>query len=98
VAVSAPLAGLLVGGLIGFSRSGDRRRLKEVLDSELGVRQSALAIVIKEADWEAVAEATKGWEGEVIKSSLSDEALATLEGLSAEEDVADAKGDAVEGS
>jgi hypothetical protein len=54
--------------------------------------------VIKEADWEAVAEATKGWEGEVIKSSLSDEALATLEGLSAEEDVADAKGDAVEGS
>ena len=25
VAISAPLAGLLVGGLIGFSRSGDRR-------------------------------------------------------------------------
>jgi uncharacterized membrane protein len=39
VAISAPLAGLLVGGLIGFSRSGDRRRLKEVLDEELGVRQ-----------------------------------------------------------
>lgn len=98
VAVSAPLAGLLVGGLIGFSRSGDRRRLKELLDEELGVRQSALAIVIKEADWEAVAEATKGWPGEIIQSSLSEEALATLEGLSAEEDVADAKGEALEES
>ena len=98
VAVSAPLAGLLVGGLIGFGRSGDRRRLKEVLESELGPRQSALAIVIKEADWEAVAEATKGWTGEIIKSSLSQEALATLEGLSAEDDVAEAKGEALEES
>jgi uncharacterized membrane protein len=96
VAVSAPLAGLLVGGLIGFGRSGDRRRLKEVLDNELGIRQSALAIVIREADWEAVAEATKGWTGEIIKSELSDEALATLEGLSAEGDVAAAKGEALE--
>lgn len=97
VAVSAPLAGLLVGGLIGFARSGDRRRLKELLDDELAMNQSALAIVVKEADWEAVAEATKDWEGEIVKSSLSDEALATLEGLSADEDVATAQGEALDG-
>ncbi|HSF86440.1 MAG TPA: DUF1269 domain-containing protein [Acidimicrobiia bacterium] len=96
VAASAPLAGLLVGGLIGFSRSGDRRRLKELLDDELGVNQSALAIVIKEADWVAVAEATKDWTGEIVRSELSDEALATLEGLSSENDVAAARGETLE--
>lgn len=96
VAVGAPLAGLLVGGLIGFARSGDRRRLKEVLDQELGSNQSALAIVIKEADWETVAEATKDWPGELVKSNLSDEALAALEDLSGEDDVAQASGDALE--
>ena len=96
VAVSAPLAGLLVGGLIGFTRSGDRRRLKELLDHELGMNQSALAIVIKEADWESVAEATRGWSGEIIKSELSDEALATLEGLSEDEELTTARVEALD--
>jgi len=95
VAVSAPLAGLVVGGLIGFGRSGDRRRLKMMLDDELGADQSALAIVIKQADWAAVAEATKQYPGELIMSEMSDDALATLEGIAGDEDFSEAKAEAL---
>jgi uncharacterized membrane protein len=96
VVVSAPLAGLVLGGLIGFGRSGDRRHLKQVLDEALDADQSALAIVIKQADWAAVAEATKSYPGEIIMSELSDEALATLEDLADAEEFKAATAEAIE--
>ncbi len=86
VAVSAPLGGLVLGSLIGFGRSGDRRQLKKVLDEAMGADQSALALVVKSADWEVVADATEGYSGEIIMSDLSDEALETLEGLAGEDE------------
>lgn len=96
VVVSAPLAGLVLGGLIGFGRSGDRRHLKQVLDDAMGADQSALAVVIKQADWAAVAEATKSYPGEIIMSELSDEALATLEDLADDEEFKAATAEAIE--
>ena len=90
VVASAPLAGLVVGGLIGFSRSGDRRKLKTMLGDELDGSQSALAVVIKQADWTAVAKATEQYPGEILLSDISDEALSTLEGLSQDEDLDEA--------
>lgn len=94
--VSAPLAGFLLGGLIGFSRSGDRRKLKRLLDEELDASQSALAVVVKHADWDRIAKATEEYEGEIVTSEISDEALATLEGISEDEDVDEARGEAIE--
>ena len=91
VAGGAPLAGLVVGGLIGFARSGDRRKLKLMLDEQLGADQSALAIVIKRADWAAVAEATRSYPGEIVMSEMSNEALASLEDMASDEDFAEAK-------
>lgn len=96
VVVSAPIAGLVVGGLIGFARSGDRRRLKEALDEQLEANQSALAVVVKQADWRVVAEATKQYPGEIIMSEISDEALATLEGIAGDEDLDEARAAAIE--
>lgn len=96
VAVSAPLAGLVVGGLIGFGRAGDRRKLKHMLDEAMGANQSALAVVIKQADWATVAEETKGYSGEIIMSEMSDEALAMLEGLVDDEDLRTATAEAIE--
>lgn len=96
VVISAPLAGLVLGGLIGFGRSGDRRHLKQVLDDAMGADQSALAVVIKQADWGAVAEATKSYPGEIIMSELSDEALATLEDLADDEEFKAATAEAIE--
>jgi uncharacterized membrane protein len=96
VVVSAPLAGLVLGGLIGFGRSGDRRHLKKVLDDALGADQSALAVVIKQADWAAVADATKGYAGEIVMSEMSDDALATLEGLADEDDFKAATAEAID--
>ena len=96
VAVGAPLAGLVLGGLIGFGRSGDRRHLKHVLDETLEANQSALAVVIRQADWAAVAEATQSYPGEVIISEMSDEALATLEDLAGDEEFKAAAAEAIE--
>ena len=78
-------------GLIGFTRSGDRRKLKLILDEQLGADQSALAIVIKRADWSAVAEATRSYPGEIVMSEMSNEALAALEDMASDEDFAEAK-------
>ena len=96
VTVSAPIAGLLVGGLIGFARSGDRRRLKQLLDENLGPDQSALAVVISPGGWSKVEGATPGYEGEVIDQPLSDDAIATLEQLAEEEDLDAARAEVVE--
>lgn len=96
ITLSAPLAGLVVGGLIGFGRSGNRRQLKQVLDDALGANQSALAIVLSQADWAAIADATDGYEGEIIMSELTEEALASLESLAEEDELKAAAADAID--
>lgn len=95
VVAGAPLAGLVVGGLVGFARSGDRRRLRHLLDEDLRSDQSTLALVIKSADWNAVAEATSDYPGEIIMSQLGEEALAALEGIADADDVAEATTDSL---
>ena len=96
VAVSAPIAGLLVGGLIGFARSGDRRRLKHLLDDRLGPDQSALAVVISEDGWAKIDESTPGYEGEVLSQPITDDALATLEALAEQEDLSEARAEVID--
>ena len=61
-----------------------------MLAEELDSSQSALAVVIKQADWTAVAKATEQYPGEILLSDISDEALSTLEGLSKDEDLDEA--------
>jgi uncharacterized membrane protein len=89
VIASAPVAGLAIGGLIGFVRSSDRRKLKKLLVDELGPSQSALAVVIRQADWKVVAEATADYPGRIVMSEISDEALAALEDMVPEKPATD---------
>lgn len=92
IVASAPVAGLVIGSLIGFVRSGDRRRLRKLLVGELTPSQSALAIVIRKADWSLVAAATADYPAEIVMSEISDETLAALEGVAAEESNRDTSG------
>jgi uncharacterized membrane protein len=90
------LAGALVGGAIGGFGHSDRTKVKKFLEDKLGTDASALAILIKDADWQAVQDATEKYGGEDLSIELTDEAAAQLAALGANEDVAEAVAEEVE--
>lgn len=67
-----------VGGLVGLSRSRQRRDAKKFLDDNLGLNDSALVILIKSADWDAVDAVVKPYNGEVLSMELTEIAEAQL--------------------
>ena len=75
----AILGGAAVGALIGSSRGGDRRELKGFLEDKLGPDDSALAVLIKEADWAAVDEQMEPFGGDNLLIELTDEDAAAIE-------------------
>ena len=90
------LAGALIGGAIGGFGPPDRKDGKEFLDDKLGTDDSALAILIKEADWQAVQGATEKYGGVDLKVELTDEAAAQPPAMGANEDAAAAVAEEVE--
>ena len=93
----ALIAGAVVGGMIGASRSGQRATLKEFLDDRLGQDESALAILISDADWAAVEAATADYgRGELLAMDLTPEAEAQLNAQADDEEVAKAIAEEVE--
>lgn len=92
----AILGGAAVGALIGSSRSGDRKKLKGFLEDKLGPDDSALAVLIKEADWAAVNEKLEPYGGESLLVELTDDDAAAIEAMATDEDVATAVDEEVE--
>jgi uncharacterized membrane protein len=70
--------------------------VKDFLDEKLGPDDSAVAILIKEADWQAVEDATKQYGGEELAVELTPQAEAQLAALAENEEVADAVAEEVE--
>ena len=87
-AAPAVLGGAAVGALIGSSRSGDRKEVKGFLEDKLGPDDSALAVLIKEADWAAVDAKMEPYGGEDLKVELTAEDAAAIEALGEDEEVA----------
>ena len=85
--LGGPVGGAVVGGLIGFARGNERRNLRGLLNDELGIHQSALAVVVEGTDRENVEAAMRGLNGKAIYTELQGEALAKLEELSEDDDV-----------
>ena len=83
----ALLGGAAVGALVGSSRSGERRELKGFLEDKLGPDDSALAVLVKEADWAAVDVQMEPYGGESLLVQLTDEDAAAIEALSTNEEV-----------
>ena len=93
----ALIAGVVVGGMIGASRSGQRATLKEFLDDKLGPDDSALAILISDADWDAVEAATARYgRGDLLAMELTPEVEAELNARASDEEVAKAVAEEVE--
>ena len=87
-AAPALLGGAAVGALVGSSRSGERRELKGFLEDKLGPDDSALAVLIKEADWAAVGEKMEPYGGDDLIIQLTDADAAAIEALSNNQEVA----------
>jgi uncharacterized membrane protein len=90
------LAGAVVGALIGSKRHGQRNEVKEFLDDKLGPDDSALAILVTDADWAAVDAAVEHFKGEVLSIRLSPEAHEQLEAIADSEGVSEAVAEEVE--
>ena len=84
----AVLGGAAVGALIGSSRHGDRKEVKGFLEDKLGPDDSALAVLIKEADWVAVNEKMEPFGGDDLVVALTDEDAAAIEAWGDTEEVA----------
>jgi uncharacterized membrane protein len=87
-AAPAVIGGAAVGALIGSSRHGDRKEVKGFLEDKLGPDDSALAVLIKEADWEAVDAKMEPYGGEDLKVELTADDAAAIEALGDDTQVA----------
>jgi uncharacterized membrane protein len=85
----ATAAGAAVGALVTSSRAQERS-LKETLETKLGQHDSALAVLIKGANWPYVLSRVGQYNGEVVGLELKPETRAQLEKLIAEREGADA--------
>ncbi len=94
----AVLAGAVIGALIGSSRSKQRREVKKFLDDKLGADDSALVVLVKDADWAAVQSEVDalGFEGEDLMMELTPEAEEQIAAIAADDEVADAVAEEVE--
>ena len=81
------LAGAIVGALIGPSRSRQQHEVQEFLDEELGPDDSALVILVANADWEDVQSEVHQFGGLVLAVELSSEAEKRLAEIAADERV-----------
>ena len=87
-AAPAVIGGAAVGALIGTSGHGDRQEVKGFLEDKLGQDDSALAVLIKEADWAAVDEKMEPYGGENLKVELTADDEAAIEALGDDKEVA----------
>ena len=92
----AVLGGAMLGALLGSGYSKRRRETKKFLVDKLGQDDSALVILIKHADWEAVKEATAQYDGEALDIELTPEAEEQLKALASNKEVAEAVSEEVE--
>jgi uncharacterized membrane protein len=92
----ALLAGAAAGALIGSSRHGDRKEVKGFLEDKLGPDDSALAVLIKEADWAAVEAKMEPYGGEDLMVELTTDDEAAIEALGDDKEVAAAVDEEVE--
>jgi uncharacterized membrane protein len=82
-----PAGWIVAGALLGTAFSMFDRGIKNKLLKELGDKmtpeESALAVLVQEADWDAVKErmAAQSFNGEIIVSEMVDENLAEAEKL-----------------
>ena len=90
------LAGAVVGALIGSRHSKHYLEARAFLDDKLGVDDSALAILVSNAGWEAVNSEVEQFGGEELVVELTPKAQRLLAEIAADEEVTAAVQEEVE--
>jgi uncharacterized membrane protein len=90
------LTGVVVSALIGSSPSKGRREVRTFLKDRLGPEDSALVILVANADWEAVKGYVDHFGGEELAVELTTKAQKQLAEIAADEEVAAAVREFVE--
>ena len=88
IILGGPLGFAAVGGLIGYMRSEDRRRLRDTVNDKLGLDQSAIALMLEDPiDWDVLREVGAQFGAELLQAELRGEPLTKVEELTEDEDV-----------
>jgi len=88
IVLGGPIGMAAVGGLLGYMRSDDRRKLREKVNEQLGMNQSAIAMMLEDPiDWDVVREMGNAFGAEVLHAELRGEPLTKVEELTEDEDV-----------
>lgn len=90
------LGGAVVGAIVGSSRRKDRTDTKKFLEDKLGPDDSALVMLINDADWERAQALVDQFDGEDLALELTPDAEAQLAALADDPDVAAAVQEEVE--
>lgn len=88
ILLGGPIGFAAVGGLIGYIRGAERRRIRDEINEKLGPEQSAIALMLEDPiDWDVLREVGNTFGAELLMAELRGEPLAKLEELSEDEDV-----------
>ena len=82
------LARAVVGALMGSHRSKHRCAARAFLDGKLGPHDSAVVILVANAEWEAVKSEVDRFDGEELTVELTDKAEKQLAEIASDEEVA----------
>ena len=85
--LGGPILGGAIGALIGSKGGGEQRKAKKFLDEQLGEDNSAIIVVFKDADWNAVRDMFSRHGAKQLKLELTPKAEQELADLAANEDV-----------
>jgi uncharacterized membrane protein len=88
--LGGPILGGAIGALIGSRGKGEQRQAKKFLDDKLGDDESAIIVLLKDADYLAVRDMFKRFDAEALQLELSPAAEKEIAQLTADEGVAQA--------
>lgn len=86
--LGGPVLGGAIGALVGRRGKGELGEAKEFLDEKLGQDDSAIVVLLRDAEWIAVRDMFRRFDAEPLMLELSPEAEKAITEATADEDVA----------
>ncbi len=87
VLLGGPILGGAIGAFVGRRGKGELGEIKPFLDEKLGQDDSAIVVLLRDAEWAAVREMFKRYGAEPLMLELSPEAEKAIAAAAADEEV-----------
>jgi uncharacterized membrane protein len=96
ILLAGPIIGGAIGALIGRRGKGELGEIKPFLDDKLGQEDSAIVVLLRDAEWAAVREMFKRHGAEPLMLELSPQAEKAIAAATADEEVSRSMGEEIE--